>query len=416
MVDEHGRSGVAANLKMPTTISQARDLFPAVKKCVYLSVCDRGVMADTTAQAVGRFVTAMQDTDAVKIDHEAVLDSARRRFALLVNAVPEEIALVSNLSDGINTIAWALPWQPGDNVVLTTALEHPNNLYPWLRLRSRGLEIRDVPANDGRIDPTAIAAAMDERTRVVTCSSVTFSPGLRTELAEIGRVCRARGVFFLVDAVQSTGILRHDVEAEFIDGLATSTSKGLLGLYGCGFLYCRREWADKLAPAYLSRTGADVPQDKPSEMGGDNYAFQEGARRFEVGSHNFAGAYAADASIAMMLALGPERIELHVLELSHRLAKGLLELGLPVSGGEPGRHTAHIVTVGRLGDGGHAVTRDPKLQAWSDDLRRRGVVHTIRRGQVRFALHLFNNRADVDQVLAWTAEHLGSSQTADMDA
>jgi cysteine desulfurase / selenocysteine lyase len=389
---------------MPRGIPEARQFFPAVRDSVYLSVCDRGIMAETTAAAVARFIEAMQGAETIKADHEGVVASSRERFARLINASPQEIALVSNVSDGVNTLAWALPWTPGDNVVLTTALEHPNNLYPWLRLRSKGLEIRDVPAKDGRIDPVAMVAAIDGRTRVVSCASVTFSPGLRTDLAHIGQACRARGVFCLVDAVQSVGILRHDVEAEYIDGLTTSTSKGLLGLYGFGFLYCRREWAERMEPAYLSRTGADVPQDKPSEMGAHDYAFQKGAWRFEVGSHNFAGAYAADASLAMLLALGPARIEEYVLRLSHRLADGLLDLGLPVSGGRPGPHTAHIITVGRLGDGGHSVTRDPALQAWSNDLRARGVVHTIRRGQVRFALHFYNNDSDVDRVLEWTSE------------
>jgi cysteine desulfurase / selenocysteine lyase len=394
---------------MPIGIPEARQLFPGARDSVYLSVCDRAILADTTVAAVARFVAAMQGAQGVKADHESVVASSRRRFAELINATPQEIALVSNVSDGVNTIGWALPWKPGDNVVLTAALEHPNNLYPWLRLRSKGLEIRDVAPKDGRIDPEAMVAAIDGRTRVVSCASVTFSPGLRTDLVPIGQACRARGVFFLVDAVQSVGILRHDVEAEYIDGLTTSTSKGLLGLYGCGFLYCRREWADRLEPAYLSRTGADVPQDKPSEMGTYDYAFQAGAWRFEVGSHNFAGAYAADASLAMLLALGPVAIEDHVLRLSHRLANGLLDLGLPVSGGRPGPHTAHIITVGRLGDGGHSVTSDAALQAWSDRLRTHGVVHTIRRGQVRFALHCFNDDSDVDRVLEWTRQHLQAS-------
>lgn len=397
---------------MPAGMPEARQRFPAACNSVYLSVCDRGVMADDTVAAVTRFLGSMQDAVSTKALHEPVVDASRTRFARLIGASPIEIAMVSNVSDGVNTIAAAMPWQPGDNIVLTTALEHPNNLYPWLRLRDRGVEIRNVPPRDGMIDPEAIVAAIDGRTRMVSSASVTFSPGLRTDLAPIGRACRARDVFFMVDAVQTAGILRHDVEAECIDGLATSTSKGLLGLYGCGFLYCRQAWAERLAPVYLSRTGADVPQDKASEMGSFDYAFQPGARRFEVGSHNFAGAYAADASLAMIEALGPDAIEAHVLRLSGRLADGLLEMGLPVSGGAAGRHRSHIVTVGQLGDGGHAVTNDARLQEWSDALRAKGVVHTIRRGQVRFAAHFYNDDSDIDRVLEWTAAHLRRNDRA----
>lgn len=391
---------------LPSGIPAARQLFPGACDSVYMSVCDRALMADTTVAAVVGFLHAMQGYTAVKADHEKVVASARERFAQLINAQAREIAFVSNVSDGVNTIAWAIPWKEGHNVVLCTELEHPNNLYPWLRLQARGVEIRQVPQRNGRIDAQDMIDAIDARTRVVTCASVTFSPGLRTDLATIGRACRTRDILFLVDAVQSAGVLCHDVAAEHVDALTTSTSKGLLGHYGCGFLYCRREWADRLEPAYLSRTGAAVPQEKPSEMGSFDYAFQEGAWRFEVGSHNFAGAYAANASLAMLLDLGPAAIEEHVVTLSERLARGLADLGLPVFGVDAGKERSHIITVGLLGDGGHAVTRDTMVQAWSDHLRAQKVIHTIRRGQARFALHFFNNEDDVDKVLRWSAEYL----------
>lgn len=386
------------------SLAQARAQFPAALQSTYLSVCDRAIMADTTAAALGAYIASMQGATGLKADHEKIVDSARQRFARMINADSEEIALVGNVSDGMNTIAWSIDWAPGDNVVAVIDLEHPNNIYPWLRLKTRGVKMREVAAVAGRIDPAAVLAAIDGRTRVVSCASVTFSPGLRTDLAAIGRGCRERGVFFMVDAVQSAGILKHDVAAEFVDGLVTSTSKGLLGTYGCGFLYCRRDWADRLEPAYLSRTGVAISQTTPSEMGARDYGLQRGARRFEVGSHNFAGAYAANASLGMFLDLGPETIEAHVIGLSARLARGLAALDLPVFCQNPEDGLAHIVTVGRLGDGGHAMTRDDRLQSWSDFLRAENIVHTIRRGQLRFALHLYNVEEDVDRVLGKTRE------------
>jgi cysteine desulfurase / selenocysteine lyase len=383
-------------------IAEARSMFPATQDSTYLSVCDRGIMADSTAAAMLRYTNAMQGSAFRKSDHEEVVASARQRFSRLINAKPLEIALVSNVSDGVNTIAWAMPWKAGDNVVMCSALEHPNNIYPWLRLRRLGVEIRDVAADNGRIDSKKMIEAIDDRTRIVTCASVTFSPGLRTDLASIGRECRKRNVFFLVDGVQSIGILQHDVEAEYIDGLTTSTSKGLLGAYGCGFLYCRQDWADRLEPAYLSRTGVAVSQMKPSEMGQFDYEYQAGALRFEVGSHNFAGAYAAEASLELIEAIGNAHIESHAVALGCALSKGLSTMGLPVFCASPDQGLAHMVTVGQLGDGGHSVTRDERLQAWSDHVLENGVIHTIRRGQVRFAFHLYNSNQDVEFVLGET--------------
>lgn len=386
-------------VSVPRDVAEARRAFPGARQAIYMSICDRGLMADGTVRAVEQFLSDMQGASRTKADHERVLPTTRQRFATLIGATPEEVALVDNVSDGINTLAWSFPWKPGDRVVLCTALEHPNNLYPWLRLRRLGVELVDVPAVDGRIDPEAMIAAIDDRTRIVTCASVTFSPGFRTDLARIGAACRTRDVFFLVDAVQSSGILHHDVAAEVIDGLATSTSKGLLGLYGTGFLYCRRAWLDRLEPAYLSRTGAAVPTDTPSEMGAFEYALRPDAGRFEVGSHNFAGAYAANASLEMLLGIGPDRIEAHVLALSRALSDGLAALGLPVFTPPDDRECSHIITVGVLGQGGHGTTTDARLQDWSAHLKQNGVVHTIRRGQVRFALHLYNNAEDIDRTL-----------------
>ena len=106
-----------------------------------------------------------------------------------------------------------------------------------------------VSPRGDRIPIEAIISRIDARTRVVTASTVTFAPGFRTEVDRLGRACRERGVFFMVDAAQSCGVLSTDVAASQIDGLAVSTQKGLLGLYGMGFLYCRRAWADQTQPA-----------------------------------------------------------------------------------------------------------------------------------------------------------------------
>src|SRR5688572_7984948 len=185
------------------------------------------------------------ETRAVR---EVRVEGARSKFARLVGADASDIAIVKNVSEGINAIATAISWQPGDNVVLCAALEHPNNIIPWTHLRRLGVEMRIVEPLEGGIDTAAMAEAIDAHTRIVTCSSVSFAPGLRTDLAAIGSECRRRDVLFLVDAVQSCGILSLDVVRDHVDALVTSTAKGLLGLYGCGLLYCRRALAERRLP------------------------------------------------------------------------------------------------------------------------------------------------------------------------
>src|SRR5688572_7246220 len=228
--------------------------FPALAELTYLSICDKVILHEAVRAGVNVFLDKLAMASANRSDHETSVTSAKAKFARLVNVAPETVAAIRNVSDGANSFAWAMPWRDGDNVVLSAQAEHPNNIYPWLRLKRRGIELRLVaPKPDGEIDAEAMIAAMDSHTRLMTCASVTFAPGHRTDVRRLGEACRKRDVFLLIDGVQSAGILQHDLTAEPVDGFVTSTSKGLLGLYGFGFLYAAAKWLDRLEPAYLSR-------------------------------------------------------------------------------------------------------------------------------------------------------------------
>jgi cysteine desulfurase / selenocysteine lyase len=376
--------------------------FPVLERLTYLSVCDSTVLSVSVRAAVDEFLDHVMHWRETRAVRDVRVDGARTKFARLIGADAGDIAIVKNVSEGINAIATAIPWQPGDNVVLCAALEHPNNIIPWTHLRRLGVEMRIVEPRDGGIDTAAMVGAIDANTRIVTCSSVSFAPGLRTDLAAIGRECRRRNVLFLVDAVQSCGILSLDVARDHVDALVTSTAKGLLGLYGCGFLYCRGAWAERLTPAYLSRPAVELPPERYSEMVGLEAKVRPNARRFEVGAVDYASCYAVDASLDLLGRVGAAKIEAHVLALAGRLREGMAELGLEIPPRAKGAEASHIVTVGRLGAGGHGVTDDPFLARLSPELTAQGVVHTIRRGMLRFAFHLFNSDDDVDRVLAAT--------------
>ena len=315
----------------------------------------------------------------------------------------------------MNAIIAAYPWKSGDNVVLCQDLEHPNNVYPWRNLQRRfGVEIRSVPPRDGFVPADELIAQIDENTRMATVSSVTFAPGFRTDMAPIGAACRERDILFLVDGVQSVGILDTDVEALCIDAMSVSTQKGLLGLYGMGFLYCRAEWAERLRPAYLARFGVDLGGSGAHEasLGDGDYALMPAARRFDLGNYNYVGVAAADASLGLMHELGAQAIEEHTVGLAYDFARGMLELGLPVCGGEPGPHLGSIVPVGSIGEGQHDSTDDPAMSDLHDHLAENGVQLSIRRGILRFSLHFYNNSDDVDRVLDLTRNWRGHNRAA----
>lgn len=383
--------------------------FPALKDQTYLSIADKMILNNTVRAAIDVYLDRLALASVGRQGHEASVEEARTKFARLVNAKPESIAVTRNVSDGINSVAWSFPDVQGRNAVLTTDVEHPNNIYPWLRQQERGLELRIVPATaEGKIDTAAMIAAMDENTMIVTCPSISFAPGFRSDLDRLGDACRKRDIFFLVDGVQSAGILHHDMSQEPIDGYATSASKGLLGAYGIGFLYISDRWIDRLTPAYLSRPAVYQETEDHSAMGSFQYQLQPNARRFEVGSYNLAGAYAVSASLDLLLDLGPDQIQKHVLGLASDLRVGLQEtaFGPQVTASVDPRELSHIITIGTLDAGGHDTSSCPDIMGLSAQMKENNISHAIRRGQIRMAVHAFNNADDIAKTLETVAKYI----------
>ncbi len=385
---------------------RARQLFPGAEQGIYMDVSVRGLLSTDTKGAVDRY---LEERIAGAENKRAAFDTverARHRLASLIGASADEIAITKNTSEGLNIVAAGLTWKPGDNLVFCPEIEHPNNVYPWLNLKRRlGVEVRAVPTVDGRLPVEGMLAAMDGRTRLVTLPTVSFSPGFITDIAPVARACEDRGAFLLLDAAQSVGVLHTDVRTLGAHGLAAATQKGLLAFYGMGFLYVRREAIDRVSPAYLARFGVDLGRDAhETAMNASELVLAAGARRFDLGNYNYLGAVAIDASLGLLLDLGSKHIDTHVRQLANRLATGLRALDLPVCGGAPGLHLGHIVAVGTSGGGRHDSADDPAMNRLYEFLRSKGVRFSIRRGVLRFSLHLYNNDDDVDRVIQLARE------------
>lgn len=376
------------------------DVFPGITDNTYLSTCTRGLLPKAARDALDKHLDDLTTGRTDKTALFEMMKDVRASFAALINADPVEIAYTKNVSEGLNIIATAMKWQTGDNVILTPSVEHPNNIYPWLNVAQKeGIEVRSVDDDNGRIDVDAMIAAADDRTRLITVPTVTFSPGLRTDIKKLGIFCRSKNIFLLVDAAQSAGVLHTDVEDMKIDGLATSTQKGLCSMYGMGFLYCRREWADQMVPAYLARFGVDLGHDvAEAAFGSMQYKLMDGALRFDLGNYNFPVICVAEQSLKILRDIGTENIDKHVVRLATRLAEGLEGLGLNVINGHDPSERANIVCVGHPSDG-HDTTDDAESASLHKFLLDADVTHTIRRGMLRFAFHIYNSDADVDRVL-----------------
>lgn len=389
----------------PTDASHALDWarirarYPVARRGTFLNITSGTPLSDRARDAVHRLVDAQWEGSGSRGDRYRMLDRARERFATMIGARAGEIAITKNVTEGLNIVAHAIDWQAGDNVVFCHELEHPNNIYLWLELRRRGVELRTPAARNGAIDTQAMVDAIDARTRIVTAASVTFAPGFRTELAPIGRACRKRGAIFLVDAVQSCGILDMDVDACAIDALATSTSKGLMGMPGLGFLYVRSSWIERLTPVYVGRYSVERGHGHESEIEGANYRLMPDAQRFEAGNYNWAGIAAAEASLGELLEIGVANIETRAVALATELADGLAASNLAVTQPPETVARSHIVTVGELGAGDAHGSHDARLNRIGAALDEADVQYTFRKGLLRFGFHCYNDQTDVRRVL-----------------
>jgi cysteine desulfurase / selenocysteine lyase len=377
-----------------------RKLFPGAEQQVYLNVAARGLVPTTVRDVVCAY---MDDQVAGTSDKDVLreqVDETRASFAALIGADADEIAITKNVSEGLNLFAASLEWREGDNVVVCPELEHPNNIYLWYNLaRRHGVEVRAVEPEGGFMPIDGMIAAMDGRTRVVTFPTISFAPGFVTHAAPLLAAAREVGALTLADGAQSIGALVTDVHALGVDALAVATQKCLMALYGFGFLYVRREVADTLVPIHVARYGIDLDAHETAYAEGP-LEYAPGARRFDLGNYNYLGMSATRAALALIRDVGVEAIEAHVRRLAARLAEGLLELGLPVVGGRPGPHLAHIVSAGRVGGGRHYTADDPEVNDLHAHLVAEGVVFSLRSGVLRFSVGAYNDDTDIDRVLA----------------
>jgi selenocysteine lyase/cysteine desulfurase len=287
-----------------------------------------------------------------------------------------------NTSAGLNLAAWALPLGRGDVVVIPD-LEFPANVYPWMAASEvRGFTLLRVPARDGLIDEAALLAALDRPSvRVLALSWVGFATGAVADLDVLGAACRARGIRFVVDAIQGLGPLTLDVSRTPIDLLACGGQKWLLSPWGTGFTYVRRSLMLELAPQPVSWMGVQGSDDFSRLLAYD-MTWRDDARRFEQITLPFQDFAGMAASLALIHELGAAALSSHIRARTAELLDGAASLGIPVV--TPRSRHAGIASV-RPAD---AVSASARLTASR-------VAHSVREGTIRLAPHCYTTREEI---------------------
>ena len=359
-------------------------------EAIYLNNASTGPLPERALRAIRDFDERRAAPYRLSDDLQfATLARGRELIARLIGAEVAEIGLAVNTSYGINLAASSLPLGPGD-VVLTPDREFPANVYPWMQLaRTRGVIYRRLPTCDGAVDEEALRRELqDPAVRAVSVSWVGFASGYTVDLEAIGRACRARGAYFVVDAIQGLGPLTLDARACHIDILACGAQKWLLSPWGTGFVYVRRELLAELEPNVVSWMAVKGSDDFRRLVDYD-LTWRDDARRFEFITLPFQDFAGMNASLELIHELGPGAIAHHVASLADVVvlwaaSQPEVELVTPLSP----RRRAGIISL-----------RMPNAGAVSAALLDARVSHSLREGAIRLSPHFYNTREEIRRTL-----------------
>jgi len=304
--------------------------------------------------------------------------SCKRNLARMLNGSPEQIALMSSSSEVISMIAQALRLQPGDNVIIHN-LEFPSGVLPWLLLKKEGVEVRVVEHRHWDIEEDDIVNRIDERTKLVLTSHVSYLNGVRIDYKKLYDHVRRTNALFVLDATQSLGAF--PVDLDYADLVVCSTYKWLLGVHGGGILAVNPKRGFDLQPRYIGWGSVEGRSDAEKY---ETFEFHGDARRFELGYPSYPTVYALEFATGLLLEVGVERISQHILALGESVLELLGTLGLTVTTpADPHRRAGNISF---LCDHAERI---------AGELYEKGVYLMGSDGRVRISVGAFNDSEDI---------------------
>ncbi len=363
--------------------------FPVARDKIFLAHAGVSPLPHRVAEAVSKCAKrgTLGDQEAFVLHR---LNDARKLGAQLLHCQPEEVALVGPTSLALSFVAAGLNFRKGDNILIYHD-DYPSNVYPWMALAERGIEVRLLNTRGlGIIRPQDVMGQVDENTRLVALASCHFISGYRIDFQAIGEYLRERGILFCLDAIQTLGAFPTTVER--VDFLAADAHKWLLGPCGAGLLYVRRELQEKLNPPVYGWHNVRCPNFVAQEQ----IVFRNGATKYEAGMHNLLGLVGLITAMELVVEIGVKNIAAELLRKRAWLVSALQAKGFAVLNADAKPENASgIISFRQSGK---------DLTALHKNLTDIGVVASLRadrRGQkyIRFSPHFYNTDAELHRTL-----------------
>jgi len=364
--------------------------FPVAQDKVFLAHAGVCPLPRRVAQAIADCAQRGTTHDQETMVFPQRLNEGRKLAAQLLNCRPEEIAFVGPTSLALSFVAAGLSFRRGDNVLIYHD-DYPSNVYPWMALAERGVEVRRLnPRGLGVIHPTDVRRQADENTRLVALASCHFVSGFRIEFETIGKLLRERGIWFCLDAIQTLGAFPLSVE--HVDFLAADAHKWLLGPCGAGILYVRQEVQDRLTPPIYGWHNVQ----NPNFVAQEKIVFRSGAAKYEAGTHNLVGLAGLMAAMKLAWEIGVTNAAAELLRKRAWLMPALQSKGFTVLNADAKPENASgIISF-------HQPGKD--LTVLHKKLADAGVVTSLRtdragKNYIRLSPHYYNTDAELQRVL-----------------
>jgi selenocysteine lyase/cysteine desulfurase len=363
---------------------ELRNEFPELEEITYLN---NGAISLMPLRSREALIASIKDREYTGEKRTKLRNqrerNVRKSIGRLINAPYKNICLVSNTSEGLNIIAQGLDLGAADNVVI---VKHgfPGNSVPWLNLRKMGVKIKIVESDYGEDATSKIKDAIDETTRVVSISFVEWIDGFKYDLERIGNLCHEKRILFVVDSIQGVGAMKLDVQSARISFLSNGGFKWLMSPNGTGFIYVDDDVLSKIDMKYMGYLSLVK---NPMEFDYD-LTLNEGAKKFKLGSINDNGIAAMEKSLELILDLGIEKIQDHILDLNQYASDGIKTKGYDLLSDFPRENRSGILSFG-----------GSDLEAVYQRLVENNVIVSLRKNWIRVSPHFYNNFDDIDRML-----------------
>ncbi|MGI2336699.1 MAG: aminotransferase class V-fold PLP-dependent enzyme [Dehalogenimonas sp.] len=308
--------------------------FPITAAKVFLAHAASSPLPFRVSEAMVDYVRRASTEGQWEYINHQIEEETRDFAALLLGAEKDEIALVASTSAGLNIVAAGLPWQSGDNVIIADG-DFPANVYPWLNLQALGVQVKFIPrTEDGSVTLKNIIPLVDQRTRLVSLSSVNYLTGFQIDVPGIGAYLKGRNILFCVDAIQSAGIFPTDLK--YVDFLAAGANKWLLGPLGTGILFVSKKNFDVLSPSWVGWKNVRSYNNYTAY----DLCFVDSAKKYEPTPICISGMFGLHSALKMILEVQVTEIAARLADVRHRLVSILKEKGFNVlNGGDEQRYT-----------------------------------------------------------------------------